>query len=395
MFIGFFYRLREQGVPVSPTAFLTLNRALANGLIENLEDLYVAARSILVKSVRYFDRYDQVFAHHFKGAPLPAPEDDIIDEIALQLLQQWLQNPGSVSRDLHMDEKSLQNLSVQELLAYFRERLQEQDGEHHGGPKWIGTGGSSPVGHSGYHPTPMRLAGDSALKSALQVAAQRRYRDYSCQGPLHQARIGDALERLKRLVPAGTKDRLSIDETIRRTVKIGGEVEIVFTQSLKNRLKVIIAIDNGGWSMEPHVKVVQTLFDYAGTQFKELKTFYFHNTIYDILWQDHTRTRKPFQIEKFMHSDPETRFIVVGDASMAPYELASRDGSIHIRERSDKTSLQCLKFLSKTFRRSAWLNPVRQGRWHQSRSITLIQDIFPMFELSLDGLDKAVNHLAA
>ena len=393
MFIDFFYTLREQGVPVSPTAFLTLNRALAKGLIENLDDFYIAARSILIKSERYFDLYDRVFACHFTAASLAVNKEPIFDEISLQLLQQWLQNPEATAKLLDLDAERLQKLSVEELLAYFRERLQEQKAEHHGGSKWIGTGGASPSGHSGHHPTPMRVAGSSSHRSALQVAAQRRYRDYSGQGPLNQARIGEALKRLRKLVPAGAKDRISIAETIRRTVKIGGEIELVFKQSLRDRLKVIIAIDNGGWSMEPHVKVVQTLFDYARAQFKDLKTFFFHNTIYDNLWPDHTRSRKPFLIDRFAGFDPESRFIVVGDASMAPYELSSRDGSIHIRERSHRTSLECLEFLAKTFPHSVWLNPIQENMWSHFRTITMIRQIFPMFELSLDGLEKAVNHL--
>ena len=394
MFIDFFYNLREQGVPVSPTAFLTLNRALHSGLIGTIDDFYIAARAILVKSERYFDLYDQVFAYHFEGAPLPAKEGLILDEIARQMLQQWLQNPGATARMFGEDEKHLQKLSADELLAYFMERLQEQKGEHHGGSKWIGTGGTSPVGHSGYHPGGLRIEGESIDKSALKVATERRYRDYSGQGPLTQATIGEALKRLRKLVPAGARDMLNVDKTIARTVKIGGEIEIVFEQRLKDRLKVILAIDNGGWSMEPHVKIVQTLFDYARSQFKDLKTYYFHNTIYDTLWKDPARSKKPYSIDDLMRLDPETRFIFMGDASMAPYELAIRDGSIHIQERNGRTSIEALKFIAKTFSHTAWLNPIQENMWGYSRTIAMIQQIFPMFELSLDGLEKAVSHLA-
>lgn len=394
MFIDFFYRLREQGVPVSPTAFLTLNRALLKGLIGSVDDLYIAARSILVKSERYFDLYDQVFAYHFEGTSLPSNKALILDEIALQMLRQWTQNPGATARMLGEDEEHLQNLTVEELLAYFMERLQEQKGEHHGGSKWIGTGGTSPVGHSGYHPGGMRIGGESIDKSALKIATERRYRDYSGQGPLNQARIGEALKRLRKLAPAGARDRINIEKTITRTVKIGGEIEIVFEQGLKDRLKVILAIDNGGWSMEPHVKIVQTLFDYARSQFKDMKTYYFHNTIYDTLWKDPTRSQKPYSIDELTRLDPKSRFIIMGDASMAPFELATRDGSIHIQERKGRTSLESLKYIAKTFTHTAWLNPIQENMWGYSQTIRMIQQIFPMFELSLDGLEKAVSHLA-
>ena len=393
MFSAFFYSLREKGLPVSPTAFLMLNKALHNGLISNIDDFYIGARAILVKSERHFDLYDQVFANYFERIPLPAKEGLVLDEIAQQMLQQWLQNPGQMARALGDDEDTLQKLSTEELLDYFMKRLQEQAGEHHGGSKWIGTGGTSPVGHAGHHPTAMRVAGESSQSSALKIAGQRRFRDYSGQGPLTQARIGEALKRLRKLVPAGARDRLNIDRTIARTVEIGGEIELVFEQSLKDRLKVILAIDNGGWSMDPHVKVVQTLFTYARAQFKDLKTYYFHNTIYDTLWQDASRSQHPFVIDDFARFDPETRFIILGDASMAPYELGSQDGSIHIQERSGRTSLELLKFLAKTFPHSIWMNPIQQNMWEYSRTIAMIREIFPMFELSLDGLEKAVSHL--
>jgi uncharacterized protein with von Willebrand factor type A (vWA) domain len=162
---------------------------------------------------------------------------------------------------------------------------------------------------------------------------------------------------------------------------------------LKDRLKVILAIDNGGWSMDPYVPVVQTLFDYARGQFKDLKTYFFHNTIYDTLWKDPARFKKPQPIEAFVRHDPETRLILVGDASMAPYELMATDGSIHLEDRSGKPSIECLNFLAQTFPQAVWLNPVSSSMWDYTRTINHIRQIFPMFELTIDGLEQAVAHL--
>jgi hypothetical protein len=164
---------------------------------------------------------------------------------------------------------------------------------------------------------------------------------------------------------------------------------------MKDRLKVILAIDNGGWSMDPYVSVVQTLFDYARAQFKEVKTFFFHNTIYDTVWQDAARYRKPVRMAELSRMDPETRLIVVGDASMAPYELMSRDGSIYVQDRSGQPSIECLRMLVHTFPHSVWFNPVSAAMWNYTRTIMMIRQIFPMFELSIDGLEKAVQHLMA
>jgi uncharacterized protein with von Willebrand factor type A (vWA) domain len=393
MFVDFFYTLREVGIPVTPTAFLRLHEALNKGLINTVDDFYTAARSILVKSERYFDLYDQVFAHQFQGVELKEPEEQELSDIARALLQEWLSNPQEVADALGIDESQLGKMSQEELIQYFLDRLKEQTEAHHGGGKWIGTGGTSPVGHSGYHPGGMRVGGMSRNKSAVKVAMDRRYRDYSQEGPLTQAQMGEALKRLRNLVPVGPKDRINVDKTIYQTVKNAGEIEIVFERSLKDRLKVILAVDNGGWSMEPYVEVVQTLFNYARSQFKDLKNFYFHNTVYQYLWEDPRRYYKPYPVEELVRFDPATRFIFVGDASMAPAELMAHNGSIYFGEYSGKPSLERLRFIAETFPHSVWLNPVPVYEWDYTRTIGAIQDIFPMFELTLDGLDKAVTHL--
>ena len=393
MFLKFFYTLKEVGIPVSPTAFLTLQKALHQGLIISLDDFYTCARAVLVKSERYFDLYDQVFSHHFQGVPLPEDAGFEIDEMARAMLGEWLKNPKKMAEALGVSEDQLKKMSPDDLIEYFKERLKDQDGRHHGGNKWIGTGGTSPVGHSGYHPGGMRVGGESRNKSAVKVANERRYKDYSTKGPLTQAKIGEALKRLRHMRPSGPKDQINVDETIRETLRNGGEIELMFDRAMKDRLKVILAIDNGGWSMDPYIRVVQTLFDYARAQFKEVKTYFFHNTIYDYLWEDSARYKKPKNIMDFSRLDPSTRLIVVGDASMAPYELMAHDGSIHITERSGRPSIEQLKFLTETFSHSVWLNPVSETMWGYTHTIMAISKIFPMYELSLDGLEAAVTRL--
>ncbi|MDP2646807.1 MAG: hypothetical protein Q8P24_17855 [Desulfobacterales bacterium] len=396
MFVDFFYKLKEHGIPVSPTSFLTLQKALNKGLIQGVDDFYTASRSILVKSERYFDLFDQVFAHHFQGAEMPDDEEGFeISEMAQALLEEWLKDPGGLARAMGTDEETLKKMTPDELIEYFKERLKEQKGQHHGGGKWIGTGGTSPVGHSGYHPGGMRVGGVSRNKSAVKVAMERRYKDYSGYGILSQAMMGEALKRLRHLTPTGPKDQINIDESIYQTMKNAGEIEIVFERNLKDRLKIILAIDNGGWSMDPYIPLVQTLFDYSRAQFKDLKTYFFHNTIYGAVWKDPARHKNPVKVEDLTRMDPQARLILVGDASMAPFELMSTNGSIYMQERSGQPSIEQLKFLARTFSHAVWLNPVSSEQWGFVRTIAAIKDIFPMFELSLDGLEKAVAHLMA
>ncbi len=393
MFVGFFYALREKGVPVTPTSFLKLQKALGMGLISTLEDFYTAARSILIKSERYFDTYDKIFAQIFQGVTITEPDDIELTEIARSLLDEWLKNPADMARALGMDEKEMEKYTPEELLKYFLDRLKDQTGQHHGGGKWIGTGGTSPVGHSGYHPGGMRIGGASRNKSAIKVALERRYKDYSQDGPLTEFQIGEALKRLRRMVPSGPKDVVNVDKTIYETMRNAGEVEIIFDRRLTDRLKVILMIDNGGWSMDPYIDVVKTLFNYARSQFKDLKIYYFHNTIYDQVWVDPQRMYQQERLDDFIRKDPETRLVFVGDASMAPYELTHPNGAIYINQRQSQSSINRLKFLAKTFRHSVWLNPQAENIWGYTWTIAAIRDVFPMFELTLDGLEKAVLHL--
>jgi uncharacterized protein with von Willebrand factor type A (vWA) domain len=363
------------------------------GLINSVGDFYTGARTILVKSEKYFDLYDRVFAHQFEGAELKEPTEFELSEVARAMLEEWLKDPSGLAEALGVDEKDLAKLSPDELLKYFLDRLKEQTEEHHGGGKWIGTRGTSPVGHSGYHPGGMRVGGVSRNKSAVKVAMDRRYRDYSQEGPLTQSQMVEALKRLRNMVPVGPKDRVNIDKTIYQTMKNAGEIEIVFDRSFKDRLKVVLVIDNGGWSMDPYIGLVQTLFNYARSQFKDLKTFFFHNTIYDYLWEDPPRRFKPFPVDELVRLDPETRFVILGDASMAPYELMATDGSIHIEERSGKPSHERLSFIAKTFPHSVWINPKLSEEWSYTHTIQHIRQIFPMFELTLDGLEKSVSYM--
>ncbi|HQL00696.1 MAG TPA: hypothetical protein PK090_07975 [Smithellaceae bacterium] len=393
MFVNFFYTLRDRGIPVTPTSFLRLQKALGLGLIRTLDDFYCVTRALLVKSERYFDIYDQAFAVAFRGMTETDLTDTELSESIRAMLSEWLKDPGDVARALGLSEEQVKQMTPEELVEHFMKRLKEQTEAHHGGNYWIGSHGTSPTGHSGYHPGGMRVGGESRNKSAIKVALERRFRDYSQSGPITASQMGEALKRLRHLTPSGPRDIVNIDETIRQTMRNAGEIEIVFDRRLSDRLKVKLLIDNGGWSMDPYVDVVQTLFHYAQFQFKELEIYYFHNTVYSKVWLDPHRYKKPVSIDDFFRMDPETRLIFVGDASMAPYELVDPRGAIYVGQNEARPSVDYLKFLAKTFRHAVWLNPVEQDHWFYTWTVKQIAGIFPMFELSLDGLEKAVHHL--
>lgn len=393
MFIEFFYLLRQKGLKLSPTGFLRLQQALHEGLIRSLDDFYSLSRALMIKSERHFDLYDRVFAHYFKGAELSEELSAELELAIHAMLEEWLKDPERVADFLGIDPETLKNLTPEQLEEYFRERLKDQTERHDGGNRWIGTGGTSPVGHSGFHPGGMRVGGESKNKSAVKVAMDRRYKDYTEDTLLGPSQMSDALKRLRHMQPAGPKDNLNIDKTIYATMKNAGEIEIIFDRSLKDKLKIILMIDNGGFSMDPYINVVQVLFNHAKSQFKDLKICYFHNTIYSRVWEDTSRQFKPLFLEEFGRFDPMTRLILVGDASMANYELFSRNGSIYYGNQSGEPSIKRLEHLAKTFKHSVWLNPKYASIWFHTPTIEAIGEIFPMFEITLGGLEKAVEHL--
>lgn len=378
---------------VAPTAFLRLQRALGMGLVHSLDDLYTVARTVLVKSERDFDTYDQLFAEHFGGADLADAELGDLDQAIRDQIQKWLEKPQNKDRSVEPGAEQLDRLSPEKLEQYLFDRLEDQKEEHHGGRKWIGTEGVSPVGHSGQRPGGMRIGGVSRNRSAMQVALERRYRDYSRGAPLTRAQIGEALTRLRHLVPAGPCDALNIERTICQTMRNGGEIELVFDRRLSDRLKVILLIDNGGWSMETHVPTVQTLFNHARDQFQNLDIHYFHNTIHERVWNDPARMSAPIPFAQLLSRDPQSRLIIVGDASMAPEELLHAGPSYTMRRVTRQASIERLELLAKTFRHAVWLNPLSSSLWPYGQTINLIRQTFPMFNLSLDGLEQAVSQL--
>ena len=395
MFIAFFYALRARGVAVTPTAFLRLQRALSLGLVTSLRDFYSVARAILIKSERDFDLYDQVFAGCFEGEERPEELEVNLQEEARALLEEWLKDPESLADALGLDPEKMKRLTAEELERYFFDRMQDQDGAHHGGRKWIGTGGISPVGHSGRNPGGMRVGGSSRRRSAVKVAMERRYREYGREAPLRRADFGEALKRLRHLKPVGPRDQISIPQTLHATMRNGGEIEIVFERRLADRLKVMLLIDNGGYSMDAYVETVEHLFQQARSHFQRLEIFYFHNTIYRRVWRDPQRSSQPVAIEQLLAADPETRLIVVGDASMAPEELLSTGGKLQLRQLLERPSVENFKDLAKAFRHAAWINPQSRSLWKYGQTIGLLGSIFPMYELTLSGLEQAVRHLAA
>lgn len=398
MFINFFYLLKREGVPVSMTEWMTLMEALGKGMAaSSLTGFYYLARSILVKSETHFDKYDLAFQKYFEGIETPAQISDQIME--------WLEHalpPLDINIDLAAKLKyQLENLDLEELKKMFEERLKEQKSEHHGGSKWIGTGGTSPFGHSGYHPGGIRVGGASLRRSAVKVAGERKYQEFRGDETLGVRQFEVALRKLRQFTTRieGPKNQLDLDATISETCKNAGRLELVWTRPSKNSVKIMLLMDSGG-SMGPYYRLCNQLFTAVNksAHFKALEIYYFHNCVYDHLYLDPAcRLKNSLKTEDLLRThSSDYKLIFVGDASMAPTELTEVNGIIDWGMTNNEPGLTWLNRLAHHFPHNVWLNPIAESSWDYaegSYTINLIKQVFPMFELTVDGLEQAVKKL--
>ncbi len=385
MFIDFLYHLRDCGLKTSSTEWLALMLALRGGHARaNLNTFYHLARCLLVKRESDYDTYDRAFASFFAGI-------EASPELSQQLLD-WLQSPivPNISEE---DRAKMRAFDLDELASRFRELLEEQKERHDGGNRWIGTGGTSPFGHGGEHPTGVRIGGAGGGRTAVQVAGERRFRNLRSDRILDTRQIGVALRRLKRLDNDEGPLELDLDDTIDHSARNGGEIELVFGPPRRNRIKLMLLMDVGG-SMDPYIHLCERLFSaaHAANHFKKFEHRFFHNCVYNRLYTDMQYLHGDKTEEVLNNLDHTWSIVFVGDAWMAPTELTHRGGAIDFDYYNSTTGLEWLRRIRRRVPNSIWLNPEPRSRWREP-TIRLIHTVFPMYELTIDGLTEAVDVL--
>lgn len=385
MFTDFFYTLRERKVPVSITEWMALMDALSKGCVSNMNDFYYVARSILVKSEAHYDQYDLAFQQYFRGVEAPLP--DITDQIL-----EWLKDPFNRLLLTPEERALLESMSLEELMRELEKRLQEQTEQHDGGSYWIGRGGTSPFGHSGQHPGGIRVGGGGGGRSAIKIAEARRFRNYRHDLTLDVRQIKVALTQLRQLNRVGPEE-LDLESTIDATCKNAGELEFIWRKSRKNAVKLLLLMDVGG-SMEPFAHLCSLLFSaaHSSSHFKDFKYYYFHNCVYDVLYKDIER-RDRINVNNFLHNmEPDYKVVLVGDACMATSELMDSLGSIYYYDRNHRPGIARLKQIADHFTHCVWINPEAKHYWDHP-TIAAVRKLFPMFELTIEGLGQAVKKL--
>ncbi|MGB2941479.1 MAG: VWA domain-containing protein [Candidatus Macondimonas sp.] len=395
MLIDFFFALRQGGVPVTITEFLSLLEGLKRRVVvASLDDFYFLARTCLVKDERYYDRFDQVFGVYFKGA------EDLAGQLAQAVAEghippEWLARRHELN--LSPEEQALVEAmgGWEKLMEALRERLENQKERHEGGNRNIGTAGRSPFGAHGYNPEGIRIGqGGARNRSAVKVWDQREFRNYDDQVELGTRNIKVALKRLRQFVREGNELELDLDDTIRATARNAGYLDLKLVPERRNKVKVLLFMDVGG-SMDDHVRIAQELFSAARSEFKHLEYFYFHNFIYEWLWKDNHRRRAERQstAEMLATFGSDYKVIFVGDATMSPYEILNEGGSIE--HHNPEAGAVWMQRIRNHFRHAIWLNPEPESRWESTPSIGIVRQLMErqMYPLTLDGLTQGLRAL--
>jgi len=394
MLIDFFYALRAAKLPVSVKEFMTLLEALQAGVVGprqpqacTIDDFYYLARAALVKDEKHYDKFDRAFAAYFKGV-------ELIADFRQQIPADWLRKV--LERELTPEQKAaIQKMGWDELMETLKKRLQEQQERHQGGNKWIGTGGTSPFGHGGYNPQGIRIGGKGGNRSAVKVWEQRAYRDYDDSQELGTRNIKVALRRLRKFARQGNELELDLPDTIRSTAANAGWLDIKMVPERHNAVKVLLLMDVGG-TMDDHVQDVEELFSAVKAEFKHLEFYYFHNCVYDFMWKSNRRR----YAEKFPTWDiirkynKDYELILVGDATMSPYEILQPGGSVEYN--NEEPGAQWLLRLTHAFPKCAWINPEPQGLWSYRQSTAIIGQLMGgrMYPLTLKGLEETMRQLS-
>ncbi|MFN7176233.1 MAG: vWA domain-containing protein [Thermaurantiacus sp.] len=389
MFLGFLDELRAAGIPASLKEHLLLLEAMRAGVIERqVEQFYFLSRAIYVKDEALLDRFDQVFGKVFNGI------ETVYDSGAVEIPEEWLRKIA----ELYLSEEEIAKIaslgSWEEIMETLKKRLEEQQGRHQGGSKWIGTGGTSPYGAHGYNPEGVRIGQDEGRHGrAIKVWDKREFRNLDSTVELGTRNIKIALRRLRKFARTGAAEELDLDSTIRETAKKAW-LDVVMRPERHNAVKVLLMLDVGG-SMDPHVKVCEELFSAARTEFKHLEFFYFHNCPYEALWKDNRRRwseRTP--TADVLHTFPhDYKLIFVGDASMSPYEITYPGGSVE--HWNEEAGAVWLERMTSVYHSAVWLNPIPEKHWDHSQSIQIMKALMGerMYPLTLDGLDRAMREL--
>ena len=390
MFLKLFGSIRNNGVPVTLREYLDLLEGLRKGLCNSnkIEDFYNFSKLCLVKDEKNYDKFDKAFNSFYEE------NKNIINQVEKKIPESWVLNELKKIFSNKEKDKVSNDKDWKDILKEFEKRLKEQKKRHQGGNKWIGTGGTSMFGNSGYNPKGVRVGGKSTNRSAVKVWEKRIYQNLDDQVTINTRNIKMALRRLRKLTREGLQDEFDLDNTITATAKNAGLLDVKYRSEKKNSVRVLLLIDIGG-SMDDHAKSCEQVFSAAKSEFKSLDYFYFHNCIYENIWKNNNRRHSEYlETENLLRIySKNTKLIFIGDALMSPYEITYPGGSVE--HWNEKPGVFYINKLVSYFDKVIWLNPEQSQNWQYSQSTMILRDLVKknMFQMNLKGIELAMKSL--
>ena len=390
MFLKLFGSIRNNGVPVTLREYLDLLEGLSKGLCSSnkIEDFYNFSKLCLVKDEKNYDKFDKAFNSFYEE------NKNIINQVEKKIPESWVLNELKKIFSNKEKDKVSNDKDWKDILKEFEKRLKEQKKRHQGGNKWIGTGGTSMFGNSGYNPKGVRVGGKSSNRSAVKVWEKRIYQNLDDQVTINTRNIKMALRRLRKLTREGLQDEFDLHNTITATAKNAGLLDVKYRSEKKNSVRVLLLIDIGG-SMDDHAKSCEQVFSAAKSEFKSLDYFYFHNCIYENIWKNNDRRHSEYlQTENLLRIySKNTKLIFIGDALMSPYEITYPGGSVE--HWNEKPGVFYINKLVNYFDKVVWLNPEQRQNWQYSHSTMILRDLVKknMFQMNLKGIESAMKNL--
>ena len=426
---------KSYGLPADVRTLLLLRKAMDKGLVKTLGDIYVILKSIVVKDPKKIGPYTRAYYDYFLSIEINPGErlDEAIERSST--FEKWLENfelNNKERQDMSMDDKinrfldevhitsydiqkvldgkklfdeddprlkdegggamedaerrklekaaDYLGIDLEELLERMEEIAKQQMDRHEGGSHWIGRFGISPYGNGGAAFGGIRVGGSGGGKMARAVVDDPRYYPVDMDARLRDDNVDAALAALKGVIEESAVEELDVNKTIKDGLERGGLFLPEMRDITNEKMQILLLIDNGGYSMDPHIHSVTKLFKKMKTRFAhDMETFYFHNTIYKQVYTDERRT-KGITIDRLCDYDPNYMVFVVGDAAMAPYEL-------------NQQSYHDWMQIKEKFKKIAWLNPDSMRAWSYSETCAFLGKMFPMYTLTPKGIEDAVREM--
>lgn len=400
-FQKFLYALRKEEIKASTSEWIDLQRALAEGEVQSIDDLYFVSRAVLVKDVTSYPKFDEVFYNVFVR-DIEIEETYELEEAEEENLSQEIVEPG-FTEEHHGGEDVHKAIEDSKSSGHEGDEKPQQKSEQaDDGQKKEQEGNGQKLEQSGSGGEKKKQQGiikeGKGGYSARERVAERRYDQYDKDQSLNYEQFGRVLSKLTAIIQEASEaptGKLDTHATVRSIAEHAGIPELVWREETEKKPTVILMFDVGG-STDEFRPIMEKLFAAAKDYLDDVEVYYFHNAIYGNVWpqKDGNYGIHFIPLQEILKKEPDSRIIIVGDAWMAENELY--DDYTDENGRHFPSGVDSFEQLRRTFDHVAWINPIREANhdgWDDSGTIAEIKKVFSMHDMTLRGLENAVREL--